>query len=102
MQGNADFHQMVADIAGITRKEAKTVNLGIMYGMGKEEAGGVMDYREEEATDLLDKYHEKVPFVKGIADSSYEPAQIWCIRTYLVVSAGLICGNQSLRLQQSY
>jgi DNA polymerase I-like protein with 3'-5' exonuclease and polymerase domains len=33
-EGNADLHQMVADMAGISRKEAKTVNLGIMYGMG--------------------------------------------------------------------
>ena len=34
-EGNADFHQMVADMANIPRKQAKTVNLGIMYGMGK-------------------------------------------------------------------
>ena len=32
-EGKADFHQMVADMANISRKEAKTVNLGIMYGM---------------------------------------------------------------------
>ena len=31
---DVDLHQMVADLAGITRKEAKAVNLGIMYGMG--------------------------------------------------------------------
>ena len=28
-KGDADFHQMVADMAGISRKEAKTVNLGL-------------------------------------------------------------------------
>ncbi len=33
-KGDVDLHQMVADMAGISRKEAKTVNLGIMYGMG--------------------------------------------------------------------
>ena len=33
--GSADFHQMIADMAGIERKQAKTINLGIMYGMGK-------------------------------------------------------------------
>ena len=32
--GDVDLHQMVADLAGISRKEAKVVNLGIMYGMG--------------------------------------------------------------------
>ena len=34
-KGEADFHQMIADMAGIERKQAKTINLGIMYGMGK-------------------------------------------------------------------
>ena len=33
--GDADFHQVVADMAGIDRKQAKTINLGLMYGMGK-------------------------------------------------------------------
>ena len=31
--GSADFHQMIADMAGIERKQAKTINLGIMYGL---------------------------------------------------------------------
>ena len=48
-KGNADFHQMVADLADITRKEAKTVNLGIMYGMGRKKLAGVMDIDEEQA-----------------------------------------------------
>ena len=54
-QGNADFHQMVADLADITRKEAKTVNLGIMYGMGRKKLAGVMDIDEMEAKSLLEK-----------------------------------------------
>jgi len=32
---DADFHQTVADLAGIERKQAKTIGLGLMYGMGK-------------------------------------------------------------------
>ena len=30
-----DFHQMVSDLADIPRKQAKTINLGLFYGMGK-------------------------------------------------------------------
>lgn len=30
-----DYHQMVADICGIPRKAAKTINLGLAYGMGE-------------------------------------------------------------------
>ena len=83
-QGNADFHQMVADLADITRKEAKTVNLGIMYGMGRKKLAGVMDIDEIEAKSLLEKYHERVPFVKGIADLAMNQAQEkGAIRTWL-------------------
>ena len=31
--GDADFHQMIADMAGIERKQAKTINLGLMYSL---------------------------------------------------------------------
>ena len=83
-KGNADFHQMVADLANITRKEAKTVNLGIMYGMGRKKLAGVMDIDEEQAKVLLAQYHENVPFVKGIADLSAEHAMSkGSIRTWL-------------------
>ena len=66
--GDPDFHQMVADMAGITRKSAKTVNLGIMYGMGKGKLANTVDITNDEATKLLNNYHMKVPFVKGLAD----------------------------------
>ena len=31
-----DFHQMVADMASIPRKQAKTINLALFYGMGQK------------------------------------------------------------------
>jgi DNA polymerase I-like protein with 3'-5' exonuclease and polymerase domains len=67
-QGDVDFHQMVADMAGISRKQAKTVNLGIMYGMGRGKLANTLDITQDEAKELLDTYHSKVPFVKGLAD----------------------------------
>jgi DNA polymerase I-like protein with 3'-5' exonuclease and polymerase domains len=83
-KGDADFHQMVADLAGITRKEAKTVNLGIMYGMGRKKLAGTLDITEDDAKILLDQYHNKVPFVKGIADMAMDQAQKnGVIRTWL-------------------
>ena len=72
---DADFHQMVADMAGISRKEAKTVNLGIMYGMGVGKLGAVLGLEAAEAKELLAEYHSKVPFVKGIADAVSSAAQ---------------------------
>ena len=83
-EGNADFHQMVADMAGVTRKEAKTVNLGIMYGMGRKKLGTTLDITEEEAKRLLEEYHLKVPFVKGMADlAANTAAEHGIVRTWL-------------------
>ena len=74
-KGDADFHQMVADMAGISRKQAKTVNLGIMYGMGRAKLAATLDITIDDAKNLLETYHEKVPFVKGLADRVSNKAQ---------------------------
>ncbi len=66
--GNADLHQMVADMAGITRKAAKTINLGIMYGMGVGKLGNQLGISQVEAQEMMATYREKVPFVKKIAE----------------------------------
>ena len=65
---DVDLHQIVADIAGITRKQAKTVNLGIMYGMGVAKLANQMAITPEEAKSIISDHREKVPFVKQLAD----------------------------------
>ena len=65
---NADFHQIVADMAGISRKHAKTVNLGLTYGMGQKKLLKELGINQTEARDLLDAYHAKVPFLRGLQD----------------------------------
>ena len=74
-ESDVDFHQMVADMAGISRKEAKTVNLGIMYGMGQGKLANTLDISTQEAKELLDTYHRKVPFVKALASEVSRRAQ---------------------------
>jgi len=66
--GDVDLHQMVADLANITRKQAKTVNLGIMYGMGVAKLADQLGISKDDAKDLIARHHAKVPFVKGLAD----------------------------------
>ena len=66
--GDVDLHQMVADLANITRKQAKTVNLGIMYGMGVAKLADQLGISKGDAKDLIERHHTKVPFVKGLAD----------------------------------
>ena len=64
-----DFHQMVADIAGIPRKQAKTINLGIMYGMGQTRLAEQLDVSTDQAKRLMRQYHNDVPFVKELMDA---------------------------------
>ena len=59
-----DFHTMVADMANIPRKQAKTINLGMMYGMGVNKLSDQLDIPVDEAKKLVNQYHERVPFVK--------------------------------------
>ena len=67
--GSADFHQMIADMAGIERKQAKTINLGIMYGMGKNKLMAELGLLKEAAEKLLKTYHQKAPFVKMLSEA---------------------------------
>ena len=70
-----DFHQMVADIADVDRSTAKTINLGIMYGMGLGKLANVMgNISFEEARQIRDEYDEKVPFIRAMAAAVMEVA----------------------------
>ena len=81
---DVDLHQMVADLAGITRKEAKAVNLGIMYGMGVAKLANQIDVDPDTAKDLPQQHRDKVPFVKALAEmASRRAASNGQIRTLL-------------------
>jgi len=80
-----DFHKTVADMAGISRLQAKTINLGLFYGMGKAKLQAELGLNtKQEAEDLFDKYHESVPFVKDLMDkTSKKASEDGYIRTLL-------------------
>tara|TARA_R100001460_G_scaffold55594_13_gene95024 strand:- start:281 stop:2140 length:1860 start_codon:yes stop_codon:yes gene_type:complete len=85
---NADFHQIVADMANIPRKQAKTINLGLSYGMGKEKLINELGLDDSEAQKLFDQYHEKVPFIKGLQDQC---TRIATDRGYIKTLGGRRC-----------
>ena len=64
---SADFHQIVADMAGISRTQAKTINLGLFYGMGKAKLAKELGIDKDSAERLLNTYNDRVPFVKKLA-----------------------------------
>ena len=72
---NADFHQTVADMAEIPRSQAKTINLGLFYGMGKGKLQAELGVSKEKATELFNTYHARVPFVKQLMSKASNRAQ---------------------------
>jgi len=71
---DADFHETVAQMANIPRTQAKTINLGLFYGMGQAKLAKQLGITVEEAKKLLVAYDMKVPFVKQLANRVQEQA----------------------------
>ncbi len=73
---DVDFHQTVAEMAGIERSQAKTINLGLFYGMGKAKLQAELGLNtKEEAEKLFEKYHSRVPFVKDLMNNTSKDSQ---------------------------
>ena len=67
---DVDFHQIMADIAGVDRYQAKVINLGTMYGMGVGKLAQTLgDIPFESAKEIRREYDEKVPFIRTLASS---------------------------------
>ena len=72
---STDFHQIVADMADIPRSQAKTINLGLFYGMGKAKLQAELGVSKEKADELFRQYHNKVPFIKQLTNKVMSVAQ---------------------------
>ena len=72
---DTDFHTIVADMANIPRSQAKTINLGLFYGMGKNKLQAELGISKDKANELFKQYHAKVPFVKQMMDNVSQRAQ---------------------------
>jgi DNA polymerase I-like protein with 3'-5' exonuclease and polymerase domains len=73
--GDADFHTIVADMAEIPRSQAKTINLGLFYGMGKNKLQAELGVSKDKAEELFRQYHNKVPFVRQLMDNVMKRSQ---------------------------
>jgi DNA polymerase I-like protein with 3'-5' exonuclease and polymerase domains len=73
--GDADFHTIVAKMADIPRSQAKVINLGLFYGMGKAKLQAELGVSKDKAEELFSIYHERVPFVKSLTKSVSNRAQ---------------------------
>jgi DNA polymerase-1 len=87
---NTDYHQkvrdMIEEVAGvnITRKHAKTINLGMAYGMGKGKLAGELGMNPDEAEPIIQAYHSSVPYIRKLQNMTTAKAnKEGAIRTLL-------------------
>ena len=75
------FHRKVANLTGLPKQQAKTINLGLSYGMGEAKMceglklptvskrifnGKIIQVAGEEGKAVLEKYHELLPFMQQV------------------------------------
>ena len=65
MQG-VDFHQATADLLGVPRKQAKTLNFAILYGAGLDKIAHMLGCTRDEAKRLKVKYFLALPRVESL------------------------------------
>jgi DNA polymerase I-like protein with 3'-5' exonuclease and polymerase domains len=66
--GDGDYHTMVATMTGLPRGQAKIINLGLAYGMGKYLLAASLGVSLEEAEAMLKQYHGSVPFIQLLTE----------------------------------
>lgn len=64
---DADFHQVIADLTGLDRYRAKTVNFGIAYGEGVRKLSASLGLTMDGGKALLREYHSRAPFMKPLS-----------------------------------
>lgn len=64
-----DLHQATADMVGISRKHAKTLNFAILYGAGHEKIAMMLKIKEWEALQLVNQYFARLPKVERFIDT---------------------------------
>lgn len=64
----ADVHQATADLIGIDRQSAKTLNFAILYGAGEEKLAKMLGVSRIAARRFKDQYFMKLPRVERLID----------------------------------
>jgi DNA polymerase-1 len=70
-----DVHQATADLVGVSRKEAKTINFGLLYGMGVEKLAKALGISVRDAKMLKATYFAKLPRVQKLIAAIIEKAE---------------------------
>ena len=69
------FQKPLAEIDAAMRSHAKTINFGILYGMGKMRLARETGMTQDEAQAFIDRYFANFPAVKGYIEKMKEEAR---------------------------
>lgn len=72
---NTDFHQLVVEMTGLTRRRAKDVNFAKAYGAGVKKFALMTGMTFEEAEQVMGQYDGLMPFVKRLNEICDSQAQ---------------------------
>jgi DNA polymerase-1 len=88
-----DPHDSTAELTGLTRKAAKTLNFGLLYGMGVAKLAKAIGVADDEAKRFKYKYFDALPGVKGFIRESSRRMEArgytfnWAGRRYILEDA---------------
>ncbi len=69
-----DFHELTASMAGCKRNDAKTINFGLVYGMGAGKLSLKLGLETEDAKEFINSYLKMLPFLKHTSNTAMEKA----------------------------
>jgi DNA polymerase I-like protein with 3'-5' exonuclease and polymerase domains len=72
---NYDIHQATAEMVGVSRTEAKTVNFALLYGAGVSKMANQLGISDEESSDLRYKYFKALPYVQFFIKTATRTAE---------------------------
>jgi len=62
------FDVPLEDVTGVQRDRAKTINYGVIYGMGAQRLAKETGLSQDEARDFIDSYYEVYPGIRDYID----------------------------------
>lgn len=83
-----DVHQATADLVGVSRKAAKTINFMLLYGGGAKKLAIALGISLEHAKQIKMKYFSQLPMIKRWIYQTVRGAEI---RGHIINLAGRIC-----------
>ena len=80
MNRGGDFHEETADMLGVSRKLAKNVNFGLLYGAGNKTISSIAGVSEAEASNVRKRIAEVIPelpkFIRAVTHAARKKGYI--------------------------